>query len=240
MATIRVHLVVADRAAGHVDLVARVHALGLQHPQTAVRLLHLLAHGVEEVRREHVAAAEARAGDLGGVGGADPASRRADLLLHRAGGLLRLVERAVVEHHHLGAGGDEEAALRFDARRAHGLDLLDEVERVHHDAVADDADLAFVEDATRNETQDALHTLGDDGVAGVGAALVAHHVVRLVRQDVDDLAFALVAPLGPDQNRIHCVFSSSLRNNRDIIPKDGRPGARRRRFPPRRARRPLP
>ena len=39
-----------------------------------------------------------------------------------------------------------------------------------------------------------------DGVAGVGAALVAGDDVDVGREQVDDLAFALVAPLGADDD----------------------------------------
>ena len=200
---VRVELVVRHRAARHLQRVARIHALGAEHLQLAVRLLHLLAHDVGEVVAQHVAAAEPRAAHLRGVGGTDPAARRADLLPGRTGGLLGLVERAVVEHHHLRAGGDEETSLRLHARIAHGLDLLDEVERVHHHAVADDARLALVQDAAREH---ALLALRDHGVAGVRAALVAHHHVRLVRQDVDDFSFAFISPLGANKNGIHYLL----------------------------------
>ena len=40
----------------------------------------------------------------------------------------------------------------------------------------------------------------DDGVAGVRAALVAADDVRLLREQVDDLALALVAPLRTDDD----------------------------------------
>src|SRR5258708_9473342 len=51
--------------------------------------------------------------------------------------------------------------------------------------------------------------LGSDHqrVAGVVAALEAHHALRAVGQPVDDLALALVAPLGADDDdvaRAHC------------------------------------
>ena len=46
-----------------------------------------------------------------------------------------------------------------------------------------------------------------DGVAGVVAALVADHHVGLLAEQVDDLAFAFVAPLGADhdENRHVCL-----------------------------------
>jgi hypothetical protein len=37
-------------------------------------------------------------------------------------------------------------------------------------------------------------------VAGIGAALIAHHEISALGQDVDDFAFAFVAPLGADHN----------------------------------------
>jgi hypothetical protein len=37
-----------------------------------------------------------------------------------------------------------------------------------------------------------------DGVAGVVAALRAHHHIRFFGKDVDDFAFAFIAPLGAD------------------------------------------
>ena len=46
----------------------------------------------------------------------------------------------------------------------------------------------------------------NDGVAGVVAALAADDDVGLLGQNVDDLAFAFVAPLGADQN---CVRHES-------------------------------
>ena len=40
-----------------------------------------------------------------------------------------------------------------------------------------------------------------DGVAGVVAAVVAGHDLDLLREQVDDLALAFVAPLGADDRR---------------------------------------
>ncbi len=49
--------------------------------------------------------------------------------------------------------------------------------------------------------QDGLLAVDDQRVARVVAALEAHHQVGAARQPVDDLALALVAPLGADQHR---------------------------------------
>ena len=50
--------------------------------------------------------------------------------------------------------------------------------------------------------QDVFLAADDDGVPGVVAALGAHDDVRLLGEHVDDFAFAFVAPLGADQDRI--------------------------------------
>ena len=198
-----IELVILDGAAGDIDRIALVHALVLEHAELGVRIVHLLADEIEEAVGEHVAAAQTRAGDLRRIGGADSAAGGADLLAGRAGGLFGLVERAVVEHDHLGAGGNEETALRFDTGRPEGFDLLDEIDRVHHDAVADHANLAVVENAAGNEAKHALLAFRDDGMAGIRSALVAYDEIRLVGKNVDNLALAFISPLGTDQNRIH-------------------------------------
>ncbi len=50
-----------------------------------------------------------------------------------------------------------------------------------------------------------------DRVAGVVAALRADDHVRLLGQHVNDLAFAFIAPLGADQNRIRHKFNKNPR-----------------------------
>ena len=54
----------------------------------------------------------------------------------------------------------------------------------------------------RDQVQDVFLPFDEDRVPGVVAALRAHDDVRLLGQHVDDFAFAFIAPLGADQNRI--------------------------------------
>jgi hypothetical protein len=37
-------------------------------------------------------------------------------------------------------------------------------------------------------------------VAGIGAALITRHDVRVLAQEIDDFALALIAPLGADDD----------------------------------------
>src|SRR5688572_8165801 len=85
-----------------------------------------------------------------------------------------------------------------DAAALEVRELLAEDLEVHDRARPDDAERVRVEDAGRHEMELEGAVLVDDGVAGVVAALEADDHVRLLRQEVRDLALALVAPLGPD------------------------------------------
>ena len=53
-----------------------------------------------------------------------------------------------------------------------------------------------------HQLQRRLAALDDQRVAGVVAALEAHHALRVVGQPVDDLALAFVAPLGADDDDV--------------------------------------
>ena len=58
----------------------------------------------------------------------------------------------------------------------------------------------LVQHAARHELQGVPLAADDDGVPGVVAALVAHHVRVLLGEQVDDLRLALVTPLGADDD----------------------------------------
>ncbi len=56
--------------------------------------------------------------------------------------------------------------------------------------------------------QDGLLAIDDEGVAGVVATLEARHHADPLSQQIDDLAFALIAPLGTEHNYRLTHFSS--------------------------------
>ena len=64
------------------------------------------------------------------------------------------------------------------------------------DAVADDAELARVENSGRDEMQDGLFSSDDQGMAGVVAPLEAGDHIGIFRVDIDDFSFPFIAPLG--------------------------------------------
>jgi hypothetical protein len=155
----------------------------------------------EFVGLEEVPGADAGAGCLVGIGGADAALGGADFSLAFER-LALLVERAVVGKHEMRGIADEEVFSNLHPAGAESLDLPDEGDRIKNDAVADDAGLRFAEDARGDEVQDVFFALDDNCVTGVVAALAADDDFGIIGEVVDDFSFAFIAPLGADENGI--------------------------------------
>ena len=86
--------------------------------------------------------------------------------------------------------------------RAQALDLLEQRPGIDHDAVADQRELALADHARRQQRQLVGGAVDDQRVAGIVAALEADHDVGALAEPVDDLALALVAPLGADDGDV--------------------------------------
>ena len=84
--------------------------------------------------------------------------------------------------------------------------------------------LPAMQHAGRHLMQHGLLVADDERVAGIAAALVADDDVGVLREDVDDLALALVAPLDADAyDRWHAVTSpvcSSVRSQLEHFRRD--------------------
>jgi hypothetical protein len=91
-------------------------------------------------------------------------------------------------------------AVDRDALRPQFRRLLDEMPGVDDNAVADHRQLAAPHDSGRQQAQLVDHAVDDERMPGVVAALKAHHDIGLLRQPIDDLALAFVAPLGADNH----------------------------------------
>ena len=176
----------------------------------------------QHVRAEHVAHAHSsRPPRLVGVRRPDAAPGRADLaeiagaFERTAVDLSRFLEQfltqrvlgLVIRHHHVRTVGDHQPLAR-DAPLAKTVDLFDQLARVDHDAVADDTQLAVVEDARRHQMDREPLAVDHERVPRVGAAVVSDHRVMLGREQIDDLALALVAPLKPHNCRARLVTRS--------------------------------
>ena len=88
----------------------------------------------------------------------------------------------------------------IDPRSRELFQFREQMVGIEHHAVADDADDPRMQDAGGNLLEDELAVADDDGMSGVGAALVADDQVGPLREDVDELALALVAPLSADDH----------------------------------------
>ena len=106
----------------------------------------------------------------------------------------------MVGENDLGAIGNKEIAIDFHARGAQGSDFLQKSQRIDHHSIADDAGALGPQNAAGHQLQDKLLAVDDDRVSGVVAAGVARHYRKSVGKNVDNLALALVAPLGSDND----------------------------------------
>ena len=88
--------------------------------------------------------------------------------------------------------------------------------RVEDHTVADDRELAAAHHAGRQQRQLVDLAIDHQRVAGIVAALETHHDIGALGQPVDDLAFALIAPLRADDHHIGHI--SFLRNVRKTQP----------------------
>ena len=133
-----------------------------------------------------------------GIRRTDTTASRADFplgqpILHRA------VEGQVVRHDDVRPIAHPESVGPDPATVEHG-DLVEEDARIEDDAVTDHGRHVGMEHPRRHEVQ-LEHLLAEgDRVAGVVTALVADDIRTRLRQDVDRLALALVAPLEPDEH----------------------------------------
>ena len=82
---------------------------------------------------------------------------------------------------------------------------------IDHDAVADQAAGAAIENTGGDEMENERIPLIDDRMAGIGPALIPHDHIGILCEDIDYLPFAFVAPLGADDDEIrHCSLPTLL------------------------------
>ena len=160
--------------------------------------------------------------DLVFVGGADAAAGRAQRLA-RIRAFAGDIELAMERQDERGVLGDQEVLRRdLDAGGADALHLVDERPWIEDDAVADDRELARTHHARRKQAQLVGDAIDDERMAGVMAALEANDDIRPLRQPVDDLALAFVAPLRSDDDHIRHFVRPPL-ETRTVRPHPMRP-----------------
>ncbi len=140
--------------------------------------------------------------DLILIGRADAALGRADLAV--AG--LRLTQRVELaverQDQRRVLGNTEIIAADLDAELLDLGDLLGERPGIDDHAVADHRELALAHHTGGKQRQFVGGAVDHERMAGIVAALKAHHDIGALRQPIDDLALAFVAPLGADDHDI--------------------------------------
>jgi len=126
-------------------------------------------------------------------------------LIAAARRLARLVQRRVERQDQRRVLGDAQRLGR-DAQplRGDAVDLVQQRLRVEHHAVADDAELA-AHQAGGEQAQLVGLVAHHQRVAGIVAALEAHHDLGAAGEPVHHLALALVAPLRADDGDVRHV-----------------------------------
>jgi hypothetical protein len=160
-------------------------------------LCHVLHEGF---RVKHLLDAQSAPGGFVGVSRADAASGSADLPLATPP-LLSGIQRPVGGSDQVGGVRKAQAARAgIHTAGSQGFNLRDQGQRVDDHAGANQAGSVGVDDAGGNKMQFVGLPADGDGVAGVITAVVAGHQVRPGGEQVDDTAFAFIAPLGTNND----------------------------------------
>ncbi len=169
------------------------------------RAVEILGHGApafeirielaaQPVGVEQVAHPNAAPRDFVFVAGADPSLRRSDRAVRLL--LAELVDQLVVGQHDVRALTHEKPALRPDTALTQGLDFFQEHAGIDDRALADDALGLLMKDPGRDQMKNLLLAADHQGVARVCTTGISNDEVGVWGVQVDDLAFALVPPLG--------------------------------------------
>ena len=147
--------------------------------------------------------------DLVLIGRTDAALGSADAAL-ACGSLAQRIELAVERQDQGRVLGDTQIVARDTHTKFLDLgDLLGKRPGVDHHAVADHRELALAHHAGGEQRQLIGGAVDHQRVAGIMAALEAHHDIGALRQPIDDLPLAFVAPLGADDHDIGHLESPS-------------------------------
>ena len=198
------------------DLAQRFEQLGPVHrvpAEPGTKRVMMRAQPVElrvqPVEIAQVANANGAAPDLVLVGRTDASPRRADLAGARRV-LAHSVEVAVNGQDQRAIVGDGEIVRSdLDALPLELGDLVAQRPRIEHDAVTDDGQCAR-NNSGGKERQLVRRAVHDQRVAGIVPSLETDDGIGFLRQPVDDLALAFVAPLSADYGDVGHMGSAFL------------------------------
>jgi hypothetical protein len=100
----------------------------------------------------------------------------------------------------VGPIGNYQLRTNVDASFLERFDFCHQRAGVDYDAVSDDGFDAGTEDSARDQLQNELRFANIDGVSSVVPSLVAHYHIEAFTEEIDDFAFAFIAPLGTEHD----------------------------------------
>ena len=159
----------------------------------------------EGVKMCQITDADGAATDFVFVSGADPAPRRADL---EGRCIFAQAIEVAVERKDQRAGFGNVEVFGGDRHALSGefRDFIAEMPRIEHDTIADNRKRP-THNATGQQAKFINGAIDDERVPGIMPALKADDDVCARREQIDDLAFALIAPLRADYGDIgHLCF----------------------------------
>ena len=101
----------------------------------------------------------------------------------------------------LGTIADKKRSVNADSVLAQAIHFLQKCNRIQNHPVTDYAATVFAQDTAGNQLQNELFSIDDDRVAGIVSTGVAGDHRKILGENVDNLAFAFIAPLGADNDR---------------------------------------
>src|SRR2546421_444748 len=105
----------------------------------------------------------------------------------------------------MGVIAESEVGANRDAGGLQLLDLLEEARWINDQPIGNDRLERGAQDTRRQKQKLVGFPFGADGRAGIGTAVIANDQVVLFGEEIDDLAFGLVAPLQADDTGAgHC------------------------------------
>ena len=172
--------------------------------------VHVVADVLLERRRiGEIADTDAAPGDRVLVGRPDAARGRPDLAL-AAARLAQQVQLTVIRQDEVRLVADDQPIADRDPGGRELVDLREQRLRIDDDPVADDARDPVVENPGRQQPQHELPSVRIHGVPGVVPALVARDDGKVGREEIDNLALALVTPLRAEYRYVHGHPSRSI------------------------------
>src|SRR5271165_3357474 len=123
----------------------------------------------------------------------------------------------MVGENNVRAIADEQITVHPHAGGAQSVHFFDEGKRIQYDPVADDTTAAFAQHAARDELEDELLAVDGNRVPGIVAAGITRYKLEPLGQNVNNLAFAFITPLGADDDR--CLTDFQLAAPSTIAPR---------------------